>query len=109
MSKKCNRMTGIIRNIAFWICSLAIPVFGQSGEVPNILIIMTDQQAWDAVGYSGNKAILTPNLDRLAKEGGELQSRRDTVPGLCSRTYLRTHRTPDRDHHHPVKRGCEDR
>lgn len=36
---------------------------------PNILLIMTDQQAWDAVGYSGNKMIKTPNLDRLASEG----------------------------------------
>ena len=30
---------------------------------------MTDQQAWNAVGYSGNKMIKTPNLDRLANEG----------------------------------------
>ena len=36
---------------------------------PNILIIMTDQQAWDAVGYAGNKMIKTPNLDRLASQG----------------------------------------
>ncbi len=43
--------------------------FGQTEERPNILIIMTDQQAWDAVGYSGNKTIKTPNLDRLASEG----------------------------------------
>jgi arylsulfatase A-like enzyme len=42
---------------------------GQVVESPNILIIMTDQQAWDAVGYSGNKIIKTSNLDRLASEG----------------------------------------
>jgi arylsulfatase A-like enzyme len=36
---------------------------------PNFLIIMTDQQAWDAVGYSGNKLIKTPNIDRLAGQG----------------------------------------
>jgi len=41
----------------------------QAEEKPNILLIMTDQQAWDAVGYSGNEAIITPNLDRLASEG----------------------------------------
>jgi arylsulfatase A-like enzyme len=35
----------------------------------NVLLIMTDQQSWDAVGYSGNKIIKTPNLDRLAREG----------------------------------------
>lgn len=38
-------------------------------EKPNILIIMTDQQAWDAVGFAGNSQIRTPNLDRLAREG----------------------------------------
>lgn len=43
--------------------------FGQTDNKPNILIIMTDQQAWDAVGYAGNKMIKTPNLDRLASEG----------------------------------------
>jgi len=43
--------------------------FGQTGEKPNILLIMTDQQAWDAVAYSGNKKIITPNLDKLAAEG----------------------------------------
>ena len=43
---------------------------GQSQNVePNFLIIMTDQQAWDAVGYAGNKLIKTPNIDRLAREG----------------------------------------
>jgi arylsulfatase A-like enzyme len=41
---------------------------GQMKEQPNILIIITDQQAWDAVGYAGNKTIKTPNLDRLASE-----------------------------------------
>jgi arylsulfatase A-like enzyme len=41
----------------------------QDKKNPNILLIMTDQQAWDAVGYSGNKMIKTPNLDRLASEG----------------------------------------
>jgi len=38
-------------------------------EKPNILLIMTDQQAWDAVGYAGNKKIKTPHLDQLASEG----------------------------------------
>lgn len=47
------------------------PVVAKSKNVenPNILLIMTDQQSWDAVGYTGNKIIKTPNLDRLASEG----------------------------------------
>jgi len=37
---------------------------------PNILIIMTDQQRWDALHYSGaNNIIRTPNLDQLAATG----------------------------------------
>ena len=37
---------------------------------PNILIIMTDQQRWDALQHSGaNDIIKTPNLDKLAAEG----------------------------------------
>ena len=55
--------------LAIIVCYTVMPSFGQTEENPNILIIMTDQQAWDAVGYSGNKAVLTPNLDRLASEG----------------------------------------
>ncbi len=42
---------------------------GQKAKYPNVLLIMTDQQAWNAVGYAGNKIIKTPNLDRLASQG----------------------------------------
>jgi arylsulfatase A-like enzyme len=36
---------------------------------PNVLLIHTDQQRWDALGANGNDEIDTPNLDRLASEG----------------------------------------
>ncbi|TVY11311.1 sulfatase family protein [Paenibacillus cremeus] len=36
---------------------------------PNIVLIYTDQQRWDALGVNGNTEIITPNLDRLAKQG----------------------------------------
>lgn len=36
---------------------------------PNILILYTDQQRWDALGCNGNRDIQTPNLDRLAATG----------------------------------------
>ncbi len=51
------------------VLSAATAVYGQNERIPNVLLIMTDQQAWNAVGYSGNKMIKTPNLDRLASEG----------------------------------------
>ena len=36
---------------------------------PNVLILLADQQRWDTINYLGNSHMITPNLDRLAKEG----------------------------------------
>ena len=36
---------------------------------PNILVLSTDQQRWDALGHNGNGDIQTPHLDRLARDG----------------------------------------
>ena len=37
-------------------------------QKPNLLLIMTDQQRWDAMGCSGGW-VETPNMDRIANEG----------------------------------------
>jgi arylsulfatase A-like enzyme len=36
---------------------------------PNIIVLVTDDQRWDALGCMGNPVIHTPNLDRLAADG----------------------------------------
>lgn len=36
---------------------------------PNVLVILTDDQRWDAMSCAGNRLIRTPNIDRLATEG----------------------------------------
>lgn len=36
---------------------------------PNILILISDDQAWSAMGYIGNANVKTPNIDRLAQQG----------------------------------------
>jgi arylsulfatase len=36
---------------------------------PNVLLLCTDQQRYDALGAQGNEHIATPNLDRLAAQG----------------------------------------
>ena len=41
----------------------------QPDRRPNLVMIFTDDQRWDAVGYTGNAAVHTPNLDRLARGG----------------------------------------
>lgn len=36
---------------------------------PNILLLLTDDHRWDALGCMGNEIIQTPHVDRLAKQG----------------------------------------
>lgn len=36
---------------------------------PNIIVFFTDQQRWDSTGLHGNPLDLTPNFDRLARQG----------------------------------------
>jgi len=38
-------------------------------RIPNVLLIVTDQQRYDCIGYAGDGILQTPNLDRLAKRG----------------------------------------
>ena len=37
--------------------------------LPNVVLIISDDQAWTDYGFMGHEAIQTPNLDRLAREG----------------------------------------
>ncbi len=50
---------------------------------PNVLIIMTDQQRWDALSRAGNKILHTPNLDRLAQEGAYFETVVTPCPVCC--------------------------
>jgi len=65
----------------------------------NILLITTDQQRWDAIGFN-NKIVKTPNLDKLASEG-IVFNRAYTCNPVC---------TPARcsilTGHYPSKHGC---
>ena len=53
---------------------------------PNILLLMTDQQRWDAMGCSGDW-VQTPNLDRIASEGTRFTNCVTTSP-VCIPTRL---------------------
>jgi arylsulfatase A-like enzyme len=36
---------------------------------PNLILLLADDQRWDALGAAGNTIIQTPNLDQLARQG----------------------------------------
>ena len=50
---------------------------------PNILFILTDDQRWNALGCMGNTNIVTPNLDRLARQGVLFQNHFVTTSICC--------------------------
>ena len=54
-----------------------------SGEKPNIIFILTDDQRWSALGYSGNSIIKTPEMDKLAESGAYFSQGIVTTP-ICS-------------------------
>ena len=64
---------------------------------PNILLVVVDDLGWAGVGYHA-KAMTTPNLDKLAKDGTELS--RFYVYPVCSptRVALLTGQMPRRFH-----------
>nr|WP_228561528.1 sulfatase-like hydrolase/transferase [Catenulispora rubra] len=40
-----------------------------SPQQPNVIVVLTDQQRWDTTGVHGNPLDLTPEFDRMAREG----------------------------------------
>jgi arylsulfatase A-like enzyme len=79
---------------------------------PNLLFIMTDQQRFDALGANGNASIHTPNMDRIAAEGVNVQGYQTNCP-VCvpSRCTLFTGRYPHshrvRENHNVLEYGRE--
>lgn len=60
---------------------------------PNVIVFLTDQQRWDTTGVHGNPLGLTPNFDRVAREGTHL-AHSFTVQPVCgpSRAAIQTSR-----------------
>ena len=48
---------------------LGSAVAASAEKRPNIVFLLTDDQRWESLGFSGNTLVKTPNLDRLAAEG----------------------------------------
>ncbi len=81
---------------------------------PNIFLIHSDQHRYDAVSVNGNATILTPNLDRLARDGATFPHAFSTCPmctparaSLLTGTWPTTHRSlcnPTCDFYQPARR-----
>jgi len=64
-------------------------------EKPNLLFVFTDQHRKQALGFMNEDPVLTPNLDKLAREGLAFNNAVSTCP-ICSpfRAMLMTGRFP---------------
>ena len=68
------------------VCGLAsslLPLFAVPAPRPNVLVILTDDQRWDAMSCAGHPLLKTPNMDRLAAEGARFANMFVTT-SLCS-------------------------
>ena len=74
---------------------------------PNIVLILTDDHRYDALGYMGHPFLKTPHLDKLAAEGVHFENAYVTT-SLCSPsrasilTGLYAHNHNVVDNYHPV-------
>lgn len=59
--------------IALAICLFALGAI-RAADKPNLIVMMTDDQRFDAMSCAGNTVIKTPNMDRIAKEGARCRN-----------------------------------
>jgi arylsulfatase A-like enzyme len=56
--------------------------WGKKKKRPNIVFLLTDDQAWHLLGYNGNAQVKTPNFDKLAADGVIFDRHYDTT-SIC--------------------------
>ena len=57
-----------ILTVASFLITLLSFGIAHAAEKPNIVFIITDDQSWDTISFTGGK-VHTPRLDRMAEEG----------------------------------------
>jgi arylsulfatase A-like enzyme len=73
-----------MRFILLLLCLVGLNLPVSAAERPNVVVILTDDQGWGDLSVHGNTNLDTPNIDRLAGQGMELE--RFYVCPICSPT-----------------------
>ena len=91
----------ILHLLIIYLFLLINPVISSDSR-PNIIFVLTDDQGWDDIGFNKNILIDTPNLDRFARDGIQMQN--FYVNPVCSpsRAAFLTGRYPQRTKVHHV-------
>lgn len=87
-----------IAGVRTLILSLVLASVARGAEVgrrPNVIILMPDQMRGEAMSVAGNDQVITPNLDRLARDGVYLPNTIANNPVCCpARATIMTGRYP---------------
>ena len=86
-----------------FLVTLALAVFAlhvtvrAEDTLPNIVLVMADDQGWGDMAYNGHPVVKTPNFDAFSKEGIRFDNFHAGAP-VCSptRASVMTGRTPNR-------------
>src|SRR6476661_9581505 len=57
--------------------------FAQVSKQPNVVYVIVDQFRADATGFNGNKDVITPNLNKIAKQSINLKNAISGMP-VCT-------------------------
>jgi len=108
-----KKTTKILMSLAFSGALLSVKAQERKPSQPNILIIVSDDHAYQAISAYGSKLMQTPNIDRIAKEGVRFDKAYVTN-SICgpSRavilTGLYSHKNGFRDNESSVFNGDQD-
>jgi uncharacterized sulfatase len=87
--------------LVFWLNGFSRQIaWSQNVARPNVVLIVSDDQAWSDYGFMGHPHLKTPNLDRLAAES--LTFRRGYVPSSLCCPSLATILTGRFPHQHKI-------
>jgi arylsulfatase A-like enzyme len=90
--------SSLFRPLVWWFALLAAVVAAAADRKPNVIVIISDDQGYPDLGIIGTKPILTPHLDRLAREGVRATNYYVTWPACTpSRGSVLTGRYPQRN------------
>ena len=97
-ARRSPRSVALFLFAVFALHFMSVPL--SAADQPNVVLIISDDQAWGDYGFMGHEAIQTPHLDQLAKES--VLFRRGYVPTALCRPSLATLITGHYAHKHGI-------
>ena len=100
MHRSFHRISRLVRPALLLLLTLGHAAPATETPTPNIVMIVSDDQAWTDYGFMGHNAIQTPHLDTLSEQGVLFE--RGYVPTALCRPSLMTLVTGHYAHRHGV-------